>query len=746
MARRRKKIIRWTGIAAVAFAAVFILSALYANHRLSKLVLGGLGESFSTRIYAAPFILNDSVYQTPEHLIERLRRLGYRSVEDEPATAGEYHWEEPVLAVFMRAFETPHLSQSAALVFLRRLTDNRWALESKEGRELSQAALEPELAAELSGPKKVRREPAEWGEIPPNLVNAVVAVEDKRFWRHFGLDFRAIARALFKTLTGHEVQGGSTITQQVAKNLLLSSQRTLRRKAVEGFLALYLEIRYSKEEIITLYLNHVYWGQDGAVSIAGAKAASKFYFGKSLRHLSVAECAMLAGMIRSPYRYNPRRNLEAAKGRRDFVLKRMNEEESITEEEMLIAVSQPLFLAEAAPVVRDDNAYFSAEVVRELLPRYNEEALFHYGLTIHTTMDPLMQRAAQTAVSGARHQAALVALDPHLGRILALSGGKDFRASQFNRATQALRQPGSAFKPFVYGAALKMGWTPASALLDEARKYPRDSSVFWQPKNFDGIYHGTTTVREALALSMNSATLDLAQKIGPASIVSFARLMGIESPLSADLSIALGSFEVTLLELSSAYAPFANGGFRVKPHLITAVVDAEGKILEMSSFERNPALEPALAYLLSSLLESVVKEGTGRALALWNWNSPSAGKTGTSNRGRDAWFIGYTPYLLAGAWAGEDSDKAVGATGARDAIPIWAGFMKQAGLDYPPDEFGEPQGIKRVTIDSQTGFRAVSGCPQRKEEIFLAGSEPARDCPLHKSGFGGWLKRLFGSK
>ncbi len=719
--------------------------SLLAEYKLSRLAPGGLGEAFSTRIYGAPFAVKPGDLTPPAALLRRLGRLGYRASE-KPAAPGEYSWRPPVLAVSLRGFASPAASQEPLTAELEYGGDG-WEIKSSSGAE--GFLLEPELAAELSGPNKVRREPAGAADIPEKLRSAVMAVEDKRFLRHHGVDLRATAGALWRDLTRHGVWGGSTITQQLAKNLFLNPRRTLRRKLAEAFLAFYLERRYSKQQIMAMYLNQIYLGQDGAVSVAGVKAAAGFYFGKKLPELSLAESALLAGMIRSPYRYNPRRDPGAALKRRNYALSRMLAEGMITPAERAAAAAEPLRLAELPRrAEKDDNAYFTAEVVRRLMLRYTEDEVFRYGLSVYTTLDTELQAAAAAAVGKARYEAALVALDPASGAVLALAGGKDYGVSQFNRATQARRQPGSAFKPFVYGAALEAGFTPATLLDDSARNYPNPGGVRWAPRNYGGVYYGTSTLRLALAHSMNSATLDLAGRLGPAKITAFAVRLGIRSPLEKSLAVALGSSEVSLLELTAAYAPFDNGGFRVEPVLITAVRASGGETLEAAPWERTPVIQPALAYLITSLLESVVSEGTAGNLArIYGWNRPAAGKTGTTTGGRDAWFIGYTPELLAGVWAGDDSNRAVGGLGAADALPVWSAFMEGALAGLPPEKFKPPsEGLVSAVIDPASGLLAVAGCPERVKEYFLAGTAPVEKCPLHSRGLKGWFKRLFGIK
>lgn len=746
---------RWRGSGRVLFRAalaagasalgLLALLAFYAELRLSRLVLNGLGEGFSTRVYAAPFPLRTGLRQSSGDLVRRLERLRYARVDSEPALPGEYALRESRLQVYLRSFRTPLLAQEPALATLSERREGEWEVRVGTSADRA-AALEPEIAAELSGPRKIRREPARWDEIPPLLRGAVVSAEDKRFYRHWGIDPRALARAAWADLSrGGVLQGGSTITQQLAKNFFLTPRRALSRKVLEAFLAVYLELRYEKDQLLALYLNHVYLGQDGDVSVAGVKAAARFYFGKDMGRLTVEESAILAGLIRSPHRYHPARG-EAALRRRDYVLRRMREDGRIDEKALREALAAPL--PPPPPPERESGrreaSYFVAEVIRRLLPRYGEDALYRYGLSVHTTMDPLLQAAAERALLRAGTQGALVALDPGTGDVLALAGGKEYGRSQFNRATQALRQPGSAFKPFVYGAALEAGFTPAGVLRDLPRRYRGRDSGPWSPRNFDGVYRGTTTLREALALSLNAATLELAERVGTERIIAFARRMGIESPLDPSLAMALGASEVRLIELACAYAPFANGGFRVGPRLLAAVSDAEGNVLEYSRFERNPVLEPALAYLMTSLLESAARDGTGSVLARSGWTVPTAGKTGTTNGGRDAWFIGYTSALLAAVWMGDDAGKRAHLSGSKDAIPLWRSFMEEALRGQPDVSFQEPQGLENAVIDPSTGFLARSGCPEHRKELFLSGTSPAGYCPIHHGGVRGWLRRVLG--
>ncbi len=734
----------WGNAAAVAALTALLAGGwlvLQAERKLSHLSLGGIGESFSTRVWSAPFALRDGERSETDRLLLRLDRLGYRRVDEEPKK-GEYRWDPPELDAFLRGYRAPGSSQAAELVRLRRSGSGAWRLSDETGERLDEVRLEPELAAELSGARKIRRDPLTWAQIPPVLRDAVVAAEDKRFWTHWGLDPRAILRALWADARGRDLQGASTITQQLAKNLFLSPRRTLTRKLEEAALSVYLDRRLGKKRVLTLYLNSIYMGQDGSASVMGMRAASRYYFAKDPRDLTLPEAATLAGMIRGPGFYDPLRDAAACRARRDQVLRRMRDDGFIGAPALAAALAAPLDATPRAPEAdRRDDAYYTAEVVRELLPRYGGEALYRNGLSIYTAMDPLLQSLAQKAVSRSRHQAALVALDPRTGDVLALSGGRDFAKSQYNRATQARRQTGSAFKPFVYAAALQMGLTPATILLDRKRTF-RGADREWTPDNDEGVFLGTATMRVALARSLNAATLDLLQRVGIKRVQDLARACGIESPLRNDLGLGLGVSELGLLELTAAYGPFADEGRRAEPRLVTAVTDANGGVLEAPPPESTIVLDPAVAFVMTSMLESVVREGTARSLARLGFDAPAAGKTGTTNDGRDAWFVGYTSSLLAGVWVGSDDNRPLRLFGASDALPVWAAFMREATADHPAEDFVQPPGVVRVRICPDSGMLARSGCPHKLDEVFVAGTQPEQLCALHRGGLMGWLDRL----
>ncbi len=739
---------------ALASAAALAVLAFWAERRISEFKSGTMDAGRVTVIYSAPFIIDANTAEPPERLLERLSRLDYRQARRSPPSTGTYAWKPPVLTVGLRGFLSPGYAQKPGVFTLTwkpRGGQDRaggWGIQDAAGLGVADVGIEPEVIAEFSGGCRIARTILPPGKISPALEAALVSAEDRRFYSHGALDMRGIARALWFDLRHPgKLEGGSTITQQLAKNLFLTPRRTLWRKALEAALSLYLTERFTKEQILALYLNHVYMGQDGPSSVLGAQAAARFYFGRDQSRLTLGQCALLAGLVRSPYLYNPYRYPQAALRRRDEVLNQMRAQGRITLYELSAALKEPLGLRAESPAqmrgLADD--YFAAEVLKELSARYGDDEVFHRGLVVHTTMDPLLQKAAQAAVSEkARPQGALIAFDPQTGAVLALCGGRDFERSQFNRATQALRQTGSAFKPFLYGAALRMGFTPATRLKDEPQVFSRGRGRgWWRPKNSENRYYGDVSLRKALAFSLNAASLDLAQKVGAETAIAFARRMGLETPIPDNLAVMIGASDTTLEDLTAAYAPFANGGYRISPFLITQVRDARQRILETDAPKRTKVISPALAYVMTSLLESVLQIGTAHNAKALGWTRPSAGKTGTTNGGADAWFIGYTPQLLAGVWVGSDKPRALGLYGSSAALPVWVAFMKDASLDFAPLGFEKPPGVVTAAIDPKTGLLARWGTSPQRGEVFLAGTAPTHYDPVRAGGLKGWFERIF---
>ncbi len=543
-------------------------------------------------------------------------------------------------------------------------TDDLWAVE--QAPEISYHSVEEALLARRGrrGGQAVR-----YGELPPHLIDAVIAIEDRRFFSHYGLDPRGLARALLANLAaGRLVQGGSTLTQQLAKNVFLTPERTIKRKVQEVLLAFWLEARFSKQEILGFYFNRVYFGN----GTYGVSAAAQSYFDKPVQSLTVAEAALLAGLLKAPTRYAPTRDPQAAAARRRLVLMAMQESGKISKEQALKANATPLI----ATASGHSKARYAIDWVQDLLPDFVGRP--RTDLDVMTTLDPDMQMAAEAAIksvmAGAEmrgaNQAAMVVMTPD-GAVRALVGGRDYAESQYNRAVLSRRQPGSAFKPVVYLAALEAGRQPDAVLVDKPVTIEG-----WSPGNYDEKYRGELTLRDALALSINTVAVQVSEQTGRGAVIALARRLGIATPLRPHPSLALGSFEVTLLELTALYAHFANGGRYVLPHVINAVTTANGSKLYLRQASPPPQLvDPKYIGALNDMLSYALSEGTGRAAKINGLQL--AGKTGTSQNWRDAWFVGYSGALVAGVWVGNDDGLAMQrVTGGSLPAQIWKQFMQ----------------------------------------------------------------------
>jgi len=583
------------------------------------------------------------------------------------------------------------------------------------------------------------RTPVALTDVPVMLINALIAAEDARFYSHHGLDIRGITRAFARNIRAHKVlEGGSTLTQQLAKVLFLTPERSYTRKLKEMALALRIEQRYTKQEILSLYLNQIYFGS-GAY---GVESAAQIYFGKSVKDLNIAECALLAGLPRSPKYYSPFRAPQSALGRRAYVLNRMVETGSITRAQADDAKRAPL---PSQPTVKVSGPapYFVEYVRQKVEERFGASILYSGGLNIYTSINDDLQTYAEQAVKdglakiearrrrkGASQplQAALIAIEPLTGHILAMVGGRDFSESQFNRAWQALRQPGSAFKPVIFAVALEQGFGATDILDDSPLTIKVDRKKNWTPENFTHTYQGAVTLRNALAQSLNVPTVKLLEKIGVDETIQYARKFGIRSPLTRYLSLALGSSDVTLFELTSAYTVFANHGTKLGPVSILMITDSSGRVLYTNDALPVQVMKPETSYLITNLLRGVIERGTGwKAREL---GRPAAGKTGTTNDYRDAWFMGFTPNLVAGVWVGYDDHRSIGPkeTGARAALPIWLEFMKKAHAGRDVEDFSVPEGIIFKQVDPKTGLLSTDTCSSSIREAFLPGTEPRKYC------------------
>jgi penicillin-binding protein 1B len=747
--------------AAVVLAGLLTVAFIDANIRFAH-----LEAAAPARVYSAPFVLADGVTLSRDDLAERLGRLGYRRVEGRPKTPGEYSTRFRTWEIYLNAFDYPEGRVAEHPVRVR-LSFGRVSHveEAVEGGRLDAARLEPEPIGMLSGNVREERLPVDLADLPETLKNAVVAVEDRRFDRHLGIDPRAVLRALFANVkSGEVVQGGSTITQQLAKNLYPNSgNRTLWRKLWETLAALSLEAFHSKDEILERYLNQIYMAQRGPISIIGVGAAARHYFGKDARYVDLPEAALLAGLIQSPGRYHPYRHGGAARERRNLVLRLMRDEGFIDDGEMTAAMEAPVRLRPELSSDPRQAPYFIDYIAQELQRLGLRDPASEVGLRVFTTLDPLLQARAQAAVErnlaalekqykqlrpmpGGEIQGALVALRPADGAILAMVGGRNYARSQFNRAVQARRQPGSLFKPFVYLAGFQKSqqereplFTPATVLDDSPLEMVVNDEP-WAPQNFDNTFRGPVSAREALARSLNVPTIRAAEMIGLRDVVRTARRCGIQSPLQAVPSIALGTFEVTPLEAAAAFTPIANLGFRVSPRAIVTVVDDRGKATEAPLDPPEEVVSQQAAYLTLDLMRDVVRYGTGASIWSYGVDGDFAGKTGTTDDGRDGWFIGFSPDYLALAWVGFDNNRPLRLGGSALALPIWAQAAARAGIDRGR-RWEMPPGIVDEEVDPGTGLMAGWRCPDSTHEIFIAESLPAA-CD-HQSGFESWATEIF---
>jgi penicillin-binding protein 1A len=572
-------------------------------------------------------------------------------------------------------------------------------------------------------------------QIPRALRDAVLATEDRRFYHHWGIDPIGIGRAVFQNYRrGRVVEGGSTITQQLTKVLFLTPDKSFERKMKEAILALELERRYSKDRILEMYLNQIYFGH-GAY---GVEAAARTYFGKSVSELGVREAALIAGLPRAPTAYSPFEHADMAKRRRALVLRRLVDFGSLKDEEAKRLARSDLGLI---PPERRRNTgqYFLEYVQQQLEAKYGADMVFKGGLNVYTTLSPPMQLAAEQALReglraledrtknakpGEHPEGAVVTIEAATGYVRALVGGYDFFRSEFNRAVQARRQPGSAFKPFVYIAALEAGFTPATRVDDSPASYNVGGGNVWKPENYDRKFRGPTTLQQAIEESVNVVTVKLQERIGVNRTVQVARRLGVQSPLDVNLSMALGTSDLTLLEMTSAYGTLANQGVWMPPTTIRYVTGANGQLLEEHVPQGREALTPEMAYVITHMLRGVVERGTGQAAKALG--RPIAAKTGTTNDYSNAWFIGFTPKLSTGVWVGYDRPRSLGKdeTGSRVAVPIWVTYMTKVLGDSAKEDFVVPERVVLLPIDLDPS----NECVRVVTMAFVRGTEPATTC------------------
>lgn len=741
----------WTCCKAGAIAA-FVISLplaflVYSSyHNFAQLIDQQIAEGYlrsHAGLYAAPRIVEKGARISKEQLATSLLRAGYARERASNIWNGSFKVSENAIMILPREGSEKHKWINVSFDKQNSIT----SLRANNGSELPFYTLEPELLTEDASNKTGERETLTYQDIPPVLVKAILAIEDRRFFDHSGVDAWGIGRAFLTWSTSGSMkfrQGGSTITQQLVKNTYLTPEKTLTRKFNEALIAVALETRLSKQDIFALYCNEVYLGQRSGVGVRGVAQAARVFFGKPLKDISVEEAATLAGMIQSPARYAPDRNPDAARTRRDQVLSAMARDGAIDSEMERIARAQNVTVApfegsrnELAPYYIDSVNRAMADAERGMDPEAEQ------SLRVQTTIDPDLQTAAEVSLrhqlevldkkaKGKTLQGAMVALDPHTGHVLAMVGGRSYEESQLNRVTDAKRQPGSVFKPFVYAAALESGISPLAAFNDAPQTFHYGNATY-QPANYGKAYAmRDVMMREGLVRSLNVVTVDLAMRTGLSRVSETAADFGLPRP-AAYPAMALGTTEVTPLQIAAAYAAFANGGELVKPVLIARAFDnSTGEQLIGGSNTSPAVVKPTTAYMITDMLSDVIKRGTARTANGSLGNVAIAGKTGTS---RDGWFVGYTPNLVCAVWIGFDDNQQLGLTGAEAAVPAWVDFMKEALAMRPSlggKSFPKPAGITTVKIDPETGLLAGNRCPSALTVSVAAQFAPSMDCLQHR--------------
>src|SRR6266498_1317797 len=723
------------------------------SHRIDHLLRGDV-YTRSAGIYAAPKLVRVGEPLSREDLLNFLKGSGYVELGHQGDTArGRYSVSgdtiqvepsEDSLVDGQRQFQKiriQFLHNGKAITSISDLSGN--------GR-LDKALLEPELISSVTGRERAKRKIIGFNDLPPQLVNAITVTEDRSFFEHYGVNVRGILRALIRRYDSDPNspiarQGGSSITQQLVKNLLLSPERTLRRKVAEAYMSIILETRLSKEQIFALYCNQVYLGQQAGFSINGFGEAADAYFNKDITNLTLPEAAFLAGLIRSPNRYNPYHDINTATARRNQVLDNMAETGAISGDEAGQAKQTPLQVAATKGRIDVSDAPYFADYVQGQLGDMIAGPGAAEHLRIYTTVDLDLQRAAYAAVSKqlaaldkveakrfapGTLQAALVAMNARTGEIEAMVGGRDYGKSQLNRVTDALRQPGSVFKPFVYATALNTAYgpvprviTPATTYIDEPKTFSFDNQEY-SPGNFGDTYsHAPVTLRDGLVHSLNVVTVDVAMEVTIGRVMNLAAKAGLPKPTRAYPAMALGTSEATPLQVASAYTGFATLGTRTTPIAINRITTGNGVTIAAPTPQKNEMLRPDVAYVMTSFMKDVVNRGTAAKVRARGFKANVAGKTGTS---RDGWFAGYTPNLVCVVWVGFDDGSQLGLTGANSALPIWSDFM-QVALEEHPEWQGDwqmPAGIEQVAINAKTGGPASEEDPDKRIDLFINGTSP----------------------
>ena len=713
----------------------------------------------SAGIYAAPKQLRVNEAISQDEVVAFLKRAGYVEKDQQAdPSRGRYQLAGNTLDIEPSGTSTVDGQQQFQKVRVQFAKTGKTisSLNDIDGHAtLQRVWLEPELISSVTGRERAKRKVIGFNDLTPQLVKAITVTEDRSFFEHYGVNIRGIIRAFIRRYDADPNspiarQGGSSITQQLVKNLLLSSEQTLRRKVAEAYMSVILETRLSKEQIFSLYCNQVYMGQQAGFSINGFGEAASAYFNKDVTNLTLQESAFLAGLIRSPNRYNPYRNLATATARRNQVLDSMAETGDISNEEAEAAKASPLQVAPQKGRIDVSDAPYFADYVQNQLGDMIAGSGAEQHLRIYTTIDMDLQRAAYAALTKqlaaldkiqakrfepGTLQAALVAMNAKTGEIVAMVGGRDYSKSQLNRASDAFRQPGSVFKPFVYATALNTAYdpvprviTPATTFMDEPKTFTFDNQEY-TPGNFGESYsNAPVTLRDALVHSLNVVTVDVAMEVTIGRVMSLAGKAGLPRPARAYPAMALGTSEATPLQIASAYTTFANLGSRVTPVAINRITTGEGVTIAAPTTQKSEVLKPDVAYVMDTFLKDVINRGTAAKVRARGLKGTLAGKTGTS---RDGWFAGFTPNLVCAVWVGFDDGSQLGLTGADSALPIWSDFMQVALTEHPEwaGDWEKPAGVEEVEINPKTGEPTAEGDTEKRVEYFINGTGPNHEGP-----------------
>lgn len=752
--KQRVSVWKLSLLALVLAMVVSAVAYIRVDGKVGEMLASGATD-YRSAIFSAPLRLSPPTAVKMNQLVQLLNKRNYREVAGQPTLPGEYSVGSGRLTLYTREFSSAKDKEVPAEIYEIDFENNTAIRGGPESRQVNLLALEPMIVSSL-GTKELRASNYKSLEqIPEHVKQAVIAVEDERFYSHHGVDPEAILRAMIANIKALDlVQGGSTLTQQLAKNVLFTPEKTFGRKFMELLAAISLERRLSKDEILERYLNEIYLGQEGSFAIHGVAEASQVFFGKKIEDITPAEAALLAGIIRAPSYYSPRRHFERALQRKDLALEKMHELGYLDLKSLNRSKQQKIIIAQE---IRNKRAapFFIAALEKELADYINTEAANKAGLRIYTGLNFEMQECAETALTenilslekrypkikrtDSPLEGGLVAIEPQSGLIRAWAGGRDFSEIQFNHVDQAVRQIGSTIKPFLYLTALDGSLnsykvaTTTSVLSDEPVRITQINQRAWQPENYDHTYKGDVTLRYALETSLNLPAVYTAQRVGLANFARTVANFNIADNVQALPALALGAADTTLLRLTAAYAALANGGIYVAPRLFLTAENKDNEIIVSSEISERRVAEEGAVYVLTDILGGVVERGTARAVRSLGFTAPAAGKTGTSNDTRDAWFIGFTPDLAVGVWLGFDDNKKLGLTGGAVATPIWTEFMQCVKNYHQVLDFIPPPNVISVDIDSTSLDRAGPGCPAKSvvREIYVRGTEPRRVCSLH---------------